>query len=291
MKRQCLVEGCTKEIHGLDLCGTHYRRFKTWGTINGSQRVIDRASLREGAFSNPCDSITAYFAGVIYGDGSINSKESMLTLCNNDADMVYGLQEFLNIKNRVHKYGRITILSVCNKKIVSDLRLFGVVPRKSYESSFLVPEMVNFYSFLRGLYDSDGWCSQTCREVSFIGTAPFCEWLQKSLIGRGIKCANYKSRSINVEMRRVNLGSVQAEELAKVMLVSVVPTFNVRKTGRLMKMLSLTESGRLWIEKSWSVYANTEPIWVETQQVQRLLEEDTSFLITSSSAHQPALVG
>lgn len=119
------------------------------------------------AFSVLCPE-AAYWAGLLMADGNVScdGKTMSLELNSQDHELVLGLKRFLRYsgpvyeRTRLHKSGNTSKMSAIRltaPEIVSNLKLWGVVPRKTYRCK--IPKNVTsalLNHFFRGLFDGDG---------------------------------------------------------------------------------------------------------------------------------------
>jgi len=126
----------------------------------GRQRIYD---YDENFFEKIDSEEKAYWLGFIYADGSIQTRVKSLTIGLKYSDANH-LEKFLNsikhngkVLKRVDKNGyESAIISISNKKLVSDLEKQGVTKNKSFTLTF--PELNNYLikHFIRGFFDGDG---------------------------------------------------------------------------------------------------------------------------------------
>jgi len=127
------------------------------------QRIIVRYKVNENFFINQSSDM-AYILGFITADGCI--KNNSFTFCLQDTDRVVldyiiaslsytGPIRLYKKKKSPHK--TMATIAIHQKKLVQDLRLFGLHERKTGLENF--PELLKeeFYpDYLRGLFDGDG---------------------------------------------------------------------------------------------------------------------------------------
>jgi hypothetical protein len=144
----------------------------------------------------------AYWLGMLTGDGWITDDNDFgLSLEQTDKEYVYNFRDFLQsdhpIKpknNGLKKDGTPSVsyeLRISNKKIVSDLRKYGLNANKTHHMDFpsLSKEFLPYY--MLGLVDSDGsiYLKTHYRKpdvkllnFNFIGTTSFAQTFQNILI-------------------------------------------------------------------------------------------------------------
>lgn len=135
-------------------------------------------SLYQGQFKEIDSEIKAYFIGFMYADGCIsNIKNSHLSskhitkvsIAEEDSNILYKIKEELpffrvgsfDYSKYNHKCVIQKSLTYNSKYCYNDLKLHGLVERKSYENkNFLtVPKTINeklLHHFIRGFFDGDG---------------------------------------------------------------------------------------------------------------------------------------
>ena len=108
----------------------------------------------------------AWMLGWVYSDGGIVEQGSSKRLVFNikDLDVLEKFNKLMNSNIPIKKYfdkrydppSEIYTLNICRKKIVDDLRLLGVTPRKS--KTMIFPKVPYEYlkDFIRGCFEGDG---------------------------------------------------------------------------------------------------------------------------------------
>lgn len=159
-------------------------------------------NLNENAFEKIDSHETAYWLGMLTGDGCISEKnEVVLSLQEKDKKHIYRFRDFLKSNhpvkfyhNRKKKDGSDSIshsLYICNAKLNSDLQKHGVKPNKTLGMDF--PNIPDEYlsSYILGLIDSDGsiylkshYKNKNIKllNLCFVGPTKFVESLQEILI-------------------------------------------------------------------------------------------------------------
>lgn len=147
----------------------------------------------------------AYFLGLIYADGCINTKFTctiklvssdsyILDKLNNEIECIKPL---IQIKEEIIKGTKYigkarSILQINSKKLVSDLNNLGVYSNKSqiitFPSNDLVPEILK-WDFIRGYFDGDG-CIHTPEGKPYINFAGNEEFL--------IELSNFINKHIGI---------------------------------------------------------------------------------------------
>lgn len=108
----------------------------------------------------------AYFLGLLFTDGGVSldkerSPMIQLQLKSSDVDILQKLRTELNVHSSIRydkrKNKETAILLFRNQKIANDLKQYGIIPNKTYETKHL-PQVPNEFEsdFLRGCLDGDG---------------------------------------------------------------------------------------------------------------------------------------
>jgi len=129
----------------------------------------------------------AYWLGVLFADGNINTSRNRVTLSSIDKEMIWYLKRSLGktapIKslppNGMHR--RRYYLDLCSKEMMDDLIRHGCGPRKTFVilPPVLDPELVRH--FIRGLWDGDGTVDKNGKNTSVAGTKSILEWIRDVL--------------------------------------------------------------------------------------------------------------
>jgi len=132
---------------------------------NRSHRKI---KINENLFSN-INHDSSYLIGLICSDGSIDNNGYGFQISSKDIEILEYCKQILESEHKICKissfdkrtnktYIRYNI-HFCSKKLVDDLNKLGIYNNKSFNC--LMPSIPDeyFWSFLRGLFDGDGWVS------------------------------------------------------------------------------------------------------------------------------------
>lgn len=139
----------------------------------------------------------AYFLGFILADGCIQiepkkknnvvySYSKRLCFCNSIDDFEILnrfrkevcpeaiLKRTSNIKGAINRKDQI-ILRINSQKLVDDLAVLGIKPRKTYDTNFifdfnLIPKDLHRH-FIRGFFDGDGWFTYRGKSFGLIFTS------------------------------------------------------------------------------------------------------------------------
>jgi intein/homing endonuclease len=103
-----------------------------------------------------------YIAGFIAADGCVNNKELSIRLSSKDKKHLEKINSILQSERSIRHYNNnytgVSVLRICSKQILNDLKRFNVVPRKSLIYSF--PDWIKNHPlknhFMRGYFDGDG---------------------------------------------------------------------------------------------------------------------------------------
>lgn len=285
MRSTCRVEGCYREARRKSrLCEAHYRRFLKTGKLETTKILERKLHLRHNCFFERKASEVSYFAGVLYGDGCVNSGRNQIELTAKDFDMVEGFAKFVGLPEEAIKNKGVYKTAHLSSSIMKrDLMGLGIVPRKSVNQNYRFPEGVDEIAYLKGLYDSDGSTDKSA--IYFYGNEGFSRELERKLKELGF------ANRLFVGKRCWGVRVNKASSIALASKLLNKPCRNQRKHERLFKILILDgvkNSG--WKAKVREDYANQQPSRIEIRKVQRLLEEGTPSLMTSLSA-QPLFVG
>ncbi len=109
----------------------------------------------------------AYVLGFIAADGwiSINTKNGKgsyrlgVFVNKKDREVVEFIKKSMNLSHEIKtKATNLVGFEMCSKKLVSDIQVLGIVPRKSkvIKMPLDIPEQCASH-YVRGLFDGDGW--------------------------------------------------------------------------------------------------------------------------------------
>lgn len=103
----------------------------------------------------------AYVIGFIMADGCVSKNELSFCLASKDIEILENINNLLNstytIKNNKGYEGNIySRLRINDKQIISDLKSYGIIERKTGSEQF-PHQLIDYkWDFLRGLFDGDG---------------------------------------------------------------------------------------------------------------------------------------
>ena len=155
-------------------------------------------TLNEEFFKEIDTEEKAYFLGLLYSDGYVNSKKNTVGLCLQEQDKKI-IEDFnkiiksdrnLYVKNPPKKFPhrkKLVELKITNKNFYKHLENKGCVNKKSLVLTFPKEDILskNLYShFIRGYFDGDGSVYKSDGKYSFelIGTKELIEKAQEILI-------------------------------------------------------------------------------------------------------------
>lgn len=174
--------------------------------------------LREDYFENIDNEFKAYFLGLIITDGCVHytkGKQPLVGLTLNSKDD-YLLNEF---KKQIKSNKKITYdnrgcseINILSRKMVEDLKKYGVIPNKSLKTIF--PKnitMILYKDLIRGILDGDGSISFYVRKrrKSHTKAIRFCQGNKQFL--EDLVEFFYKEigiEKVNVFQERENLWSI-----------------------------------------------------------------------------------
>lgn len=159
-------------------------------------KAIINPNIRKNFFENIDSEEKAYLLGLYFTDGNINknNRTIRIQLQASDLEIIKRIKDIFQVNNKIDHdkrpnkecYG----LSFNCEKMVQDLSKYGIIPRKTYETSHLpleyIPEDLKIH-FLRGLFDGDGGLSISAdysKDISFDLTSyhySICEEYQREI--------------------------------------------------------------------------------------------------------------
>ena len=158
-------------------------------------------NFKENFFENIDTEEKAYLLGLYFTDGCVrkNSRCELnytihMQLQARDLEMIEKIKDIFQVNNKIYHDKRNNKecyeISFSSRKMAQDLSKYGIVPRKTYETSHLpleyIPDNLKIH-FLRGLFDGDGGFSvdsSYSKDVSFDFTSyhsSICEEFQKEI--------------------------------------------------------------------------------------------------------------
>jgi len=140
-----------------------------WGHNKGNKKYY----FDENYFEKIDNPEKAYILGYFTGDGCIPKEKTRLSISTTkDKEILFKILEQLKAKNPIKKVPRYNKewnrhfiswrINFCSKKLVNDLKKYGIVPQKSFKTFFpdkLIPEKY-WRDYIRGVFDADGCISK-----------------------------------------------------------------------------------------------------------------------------------
>ena len=121
---------------------------------------VNRHNIDLGFFENIDNQDKAYFLGLMFSDGSVNSNCNQCYLKLKDEDVIIKFKEALKcdypIIYKEFPWKSYT-LEISSKKICNDLVNLGCVPNKTKVLRFPNLKKGLIRHFIRGYFDGDGW--------------------------------------------------------------------------------------------------------------------------------------
>lgn len=127
---------------------------------NRSYRFVNK-KLNENYFSKIDTEDKAYFLGLILTDGTVDDKGTRIYLHKRDKYILEIFSEKIGIE-KIYKDDDTFGVEIYSKKIVSDLKQYGVIKNKTYLLKRIPFENIPqkyLNHFLRGIFDGDGCIS------------------------------------------------------------------------------------------------------------------------------------
>lgn len=133
----------------------------------------------------------SYIAGFMFGDGSSDGKSSIrIGLARKKVN--YKLLEkirnvlfYTNNSTDIKQYGELFHLVIYSKKIVENLKKFGIDKNKTYDNILKLPKGIES-DFIRGYFDADGWISirknKQGNKIYRSYSLGLCSYLEENLI-------------------------------------------------------------------------------------------------------------
>ncbi|NBW09724.1 MAG: hypothetical protein EBR82_17045 [Caulobacteraceae bacterium] len=165
-------------------------------TKNSKHRLLNDFS-KDSPISN-------YWAGFLFGDGNIDdSNKLQICLGLESLDHLKKFSYFLLDKDIVKVYSDRCQFQITSDVIANNLKKFGIVPRKTYNSHLILPKSKKLHShFLRGYLDADGWISikktKKSKKIYESYSIGFCSYLKTNLdiVAQSISASKTECRKI-----------------------------------------------------------------------------------------------
>lgn len=122
-------------------------------------------------FFEQLNNTSLYWLGFLMADGCVHKNTIRLSLSIKDIDHVKKfkndiksdvkisiVKNFLNKKNKKWKDVDVVSFGLTSKKIVNDVKKFGLIPNKTFKTKFVnaIKRHPNVHIFCRGYFDGDG---------------------------------------------------------------------------------------------------------------------------------------
>lgn len=170
----------------------------------------------------------AYMIGFLFGDGSsdgehsirigLSRKKANYNLLSKFIDLLYTKEDRPEIK----EYGELFHIILYNKDMVNNLKKFGIVKNKTYDSSFVFPPGFK-KDFIRGYFDADGWIGFSkgknvkCKKIYTSYSLGLCSYLEENLlkINNEMPIRGKITKKSNQELYELRWYSVESIEKIK----------------------------------------------------------------------------
>lgn len=145
-------------------CGVIYYRYQSRRSKYCSSKCSeDNKRVRIVNNFSKIDSISSYFLGFLYGDGSIDRNNKVQVCLSNKDDgsnliLLRLLSDYVLGFDRVNIYNDRIHLQFTDEMVAKNLNVYGIVPNKTYGSKIILPHGFE-RDFIRGYFDADGWVS------------------------------------------------------------------------------------------------------------------------------------
>lgn len=164
-------------------CNTIINILKKYGVDRNN--IYYNKSLIENYWETIDSYDKAYFLGFLITDGSVIGNCVSLELHNDDSYILKTFASYTHNSNKIYNnptrpHSRF---GAKRKTWVDDLAKYGVIPNKTYATSYPnnIPEELESH-FIRGLIDGDGWISCKSPAVGFCGTESLVTSLRNRLV-------------------------------------------------------------------------------------------------------------
>ncbi len=202
----------------------HHWRPKTFEDRIRSSRAHRKYNLDETFFEKIDSEEKAYWLGFFAGDGAITEGNKIgLSLSLKDKEHLQKFKEAVKWTGKDYFHSNTNALEVYfnSLKMVNDLAIYFITPRKTYTVKFpKIPKLLERH-FIRGVFDADGCINKTIRinrgksgqiyicyggEFNIEGNEEFVSEIQKRLMELGLShnSLNYPGKRIN----RVRYGGI-----------------------------------------------------------------------------------
>lgn len=142
---------------------TIYKILKEYNVPIYKRHQIKNSELRESFFEKINTPLKAYFLGLIITDGCVfypqhGVKKLFLQLKKQDIYIVERFKKELKTNNKIviDKRDGSGQISISSNKMASDLKKYGIVPRKTFITYFPQIDKFLYPYIIRGIFDGDG---------------------------------------------------------------------------------------------------------------------------------------
>lgn len=171
-------------------------------------------TLNENYFDKVDTQEKAYFLGLLYADGSNDTKNHQVTISLQESDK-HILETFkselgsnapLELSKKKPTFSNQYRLTICNKHLSEVLEHLGMVVNKS-----LILEFPNFLEknlishFIRGYFDGDGHVSGKYYITSIVSTISFCQAVQNILFSLNIESKINNTANLETSTRTLRM--------------------------------------------------------------------------------------
>lgn len=162
--------------------------------------------MKDNYFENIDSDSKAYILGFLCADASLSKKynkisfhlnpkdKSVLEFIKKEIELTAHISYSINFDKRTNKNYHLVNLQFSNKKIRNDLENLGVTSNKSSILNFPNIEYKFNWSFIRGLFDGDGFISKDGKKVSIISTKEILDFIRNISLNHGIYWAEYREQ-------------------------------------------------------------------------------------------------
>lgn len=162
------VSKMSKE-YDVDITAIYYQLHKANVKIQSLSECNRKYHIKEDFFNNIDNEKKAYILGLIYADGSHNTKYNTITFSLQEKDrdildkitnIIQPTKPLMFLKKRKDTHQNQYRLSISNEHISKTLLKYGVIENKSFAIRFpiFIPEHL-IHHFVRGYFDGDGCIS------------------------------------------------------------------------------------------------------------------------------------
>lgn len=136
-------------------------------------------SINQDAFLNPLEEKSAYYYGLMLGDGSLLKNDRLtITLKQQDEKLLFDLSQYvgfgLKVKPKIINNKNYSVFTFTSKTIADRFRALGFTERKSTKE--VCPDIYKYnVDFWRGLIDADGSIASGRKNFRLVGSESICK--------------------------------------------------------------------------------------------------------------------